>query len=233
MNNQTNNEEYIDLSEIVGALLRRIVSILLTTVLFGAAGFLYSRFIATPLYSAEAMMIVNAGQSQQEYVSTDQLRSAASLVDTYSIIIKSDTVLNQVMHRLGMDQDAFDSEIKDISVDSVDETQVMRITVKSTDAQTAVDVCSEITSVAPDAIVDMVEAGSVRLVSQANSSFRPVSPNILRNTIVAAMIGFLLMTAYVVIRTLMDNKIKSEADITAINLPILGVIPTYQMEDER
>lgn len=233
MNNQTENEEYIDLSEIVGALLRRIGSILLAAVLVGAAGFLYSRFVATPLYSAEAMMIVNAGQRQQEYVSTDQLRSAASLVDTYSIIIKSDTVMNKVMQRLGMDQDAFDSVVKGISVDAVDETQVMRITVRSTDPQTAVDVCSEITSVAPDAIVNMVEAGSVRLVSRANSSFRPVSPNVMRNTVLAAMVGFLLMAVYVVIRTLMDNKVKSEADITAINLPILGVIPTYLMEDER
>ena len=230
MNNQTENEEYIDLGEIIGALLRRIGSILLVTVLLGAAGFVYSRFIATPLYSAEAMMIVNSGQRSQEYVSTDQLRSAASLVDTYSIVIQSDTVMNKVMEHCGMDQETFDSVVRRISVDAVDETQVMHITVRATDPQVAVNVCTEITRVAPDAIMEMVEAGSVKLVSQAKSTFRPVSPSVLRNTILAAFLGFLLMSAYIVIRTLMDNKVKGEADITAINLPILGVIPTYELE---
>ena len=43
----------------------------------------------------------------------------------------------------------------------------------------------------------------------------------------------LLAAALIVIRTLLDNKVKGEADIAAINLPILGTIPTYAMEDER
>ena len=99
MNNLTANEEYIDLGEIISALFRRIGLIMLITVLCGAAGFVYARFVATPLYSASAMMIVNSGQRSQDYVSTDQLRSAASLVDTYSIIVRSDTVMDKVIQR--------------------------------------------------------------------------------------------------------------------------------------
>jgi capsular polysaccharide biosynthesis protein len=231
MNNLTANEEYIDLGEIISALFRRIGLIMLITVLCGAAGFIYARFVATPLYSASAMMIVNSGQRSQDYVSTDQLRSAASLVDTYSIIVRSDTVMDKVIQRLKM-EDTFDDIVKNISVSAVDETQIMRITITATDPQSAVNICTEITKVAPDALVDMVEAGSVRLVSAASSTFKPVSPNIPRTTILAAFLGFALTAALIIIRALLDNKVKTEADITAINLPVLGVIPMYETEDE-
>ena len=193
---------------------------------------MYASFIATPLYNASAMMIVNSGQRSQEYVSTDQLRSAASLVDTYSIIVKSDTVMDQVIKRLDI-EDVFDSIVKDISVDAVNDTQIMRITVTATDPQSAVDICSEITEVAPDALVDMVEAGSVRLVSAANSTFQPVSPNVFRTTVLLALVGLFLTAGLIVIRTLLDNKVKTEADVAAIDLPVLGIIPIYSTEDER
>ena len=230
MNNRTAKDEYVDLGEIIGALIRRIGVILLTAAVFGAAGFLYATFLATPLYSASAMMIVNSGNKYPDYVSTDQLNSAATLVDTYSIIIKSDTVMNEVIEHLGI-EDTYARAVKDISVSAVNETQVMRIAVTATDPKLALDVCTEITNVAPDALLETVEAGSVRLVSKANTTFKPVSPNIPRTTVLAAALGFLLAAMLVAIRALLDNKIKGEADIAALDLPILGVIPSYEMED--
>ena len=232
MNNRRRQEEYIDLGEIFDALIRRVGVILLAAAVFGVAGFLYSTFLATPLYRANAMMIVNAGERYPDYVSTDQLNSAATLVDTYSIIIKSDTVMNEVVDHLGI-EDTYKNLVRSVSVSAVDETQVMQISVTATDPKVALDVCTEITNVAPDAIVEMVEAGSVRLVSKASTTFKPVSPNVMRNTALAAFAGFLLAAALIVIRTILDNKLKGEADIAAINLPILGIIPTYAMEDER
>lgn len=232
MNNRGRQEEYIDLGELFDALIRRIGVILLAAAVFGVAGFLYSTFLATPLYRANAMMIVNAGERYPDYVSTDQLNSVATLVDNYSIIIKSDTVMNEVIDHLGI-EDTYKNLVRSVSVSAVNETQVMQISVTATDPKVALDVCTEITNVAPDAIVEMVEAGSVRLVSKASTTFKPVSPNVMRNTALAAFAGFLLAAALIVIRTMLDNKLKGEADIAAINLPILGIIPTYAMEDER
>jgi capsular polysaccharide biosynthesis protein len=97
MNAANHEEHYINLGELADALLRRLGVLILTAVLCAAIGFGYSAFFVRPLYSASAMMIVNAGEKYPDYVSTDQLNSAATLVDTYSIIIKSDTVMNQVM----------------------------------------------------------------------------------------------------------------------------------------
>lgn len=56
----------------------------------------------TPKYQASALMIVNTRQDTTSNVTSDQINSATKLVSTYSIIIKSDTVLQQVINNLGL-----------------------------------------------------------------------------------------------------------------------------------
>ena len=106
----------------------------------------------------------------------------------------------------------------------------MRITVTATDPQIALDVCEEITNVAPDVIVKTVKAGSVELVSKAETTWKQVSPNVKRYTAAALALGLLLSAAFVVIVSLLDNKIKSDADLKQADLPLLGVIPYYELE---
>lgn len=231
MNANSSGEHYINLGELADALLRRLGVLILTAVLCAAIGFGCSAFFVRPLYSASAMMIVNAGEKYPDYVSTDQLNSAATLVDTYSIIIKSDTVMNQVIENLRM-EDTFKTEVRDISVSAVNETQVMQITVRATDPNIALDVCKEITNVAPGVLQDVVEAGSVNLVSEAHSTFRRVSPNIKLNTLLAGVMGLLAAALVIIVLTLLDNKINNENDIRQFDLPILGVIPTYEKEEK-
>ena len=98
------NQDYetIDLLELLGVVRRHIVALLLTTVLAAAAGFAVSKFLMTPQYQASALMIVNTRQDTTANVTSDQLNSASKLVSTYCIIVKSDTVLNQVIANLGL-----------------------------------------------------------------------------------------------------------------------------------
>ena len=113
-----------------------------------------------------------------------------------------------------------------VSVSTVNDTQVMRITVKNPDPQVAMDIVAQIVSIAPAAIVDKAEVGSVKTVDQPWSSGRPVSPNKKRYILLFAVGGAVLMCMFLILRELMNNTFKTEADITReLGLPILGVIP--------
>ena len=228
MEQKRQDGNYIDLAELFGALMQRKGLILLITILFGIMGFLYSAFLATPLYNASAMMIVNSGE-RNDYVTQDQLNSAQTLVETYSVIITSDTVMDDVITNLHM-EDTYASTVKGISVEAVNETQIMKITVTATDPQIALDVCEEITNIAPEVIVKTVKAGSVELVSKAATTFRQVSPNVKRTTALAMALGLLLSAAFVAVVAILDNKVKGEADLKQADLPLLGVIPYYELE---
>lgn len=228
MNRRQRETDYIDLAEVMSALIRHTGLIILAGILCGIAGFVYSAFIATPLYNASAMMIVNSGE-RYDYVTQDQLNSATSLVETYSVIITSDTVMDEVIDNLNMEE-TYNSTVKGISVSAVNETQIMKITVTATDPAIALDVCEEITSVCPDVIVKTVKAGSVELVSKAHTTYKQVSPNIKRNTVLAIAFGLILAAAFVVFITVVDNRIKGENDIKNADIPLLGVIPYYELE---
>lgn len=237
MINQTNqntamvDEDYdtIDLLEVLNVVRQHILIIALVTVIAAVAGFAVSKFVMVPKYESSALMIVNTRQDTTANVTSDQINSATKLVSTYSIIIKSDTVLQQVINNLGLNLTY--SELKDrVTVSAVDDTQVMQITVLSDNPEWARQVCEQITLISPDVILESVEAGSVKLISQASVSLTPVSPNVLRNTGIAGMLGLVLSVGVVVLRELLDNRIKSEEDVRKyLELPVIGVIPDYEM----
>ena len=223
------NQDYetIDLLELLGVLRQHILALLLTTVLAALAGFLVSSFVLTPQYQASALMIVNTRQDTSANVTSDQLTSASRLVSTYSIIVKSDTVLNQVIANLGLNM-TYETLASKVEVSAVDETQVMEITVTDPNPDGARQVCEQITQVAPDAILTAVEAGSVKVISAASVDPDPVSPNIPRNTAIAGVLGLVVCVGILFLRVLLDNKINTEDDVTKhLGLPVIGVIPNY------
>lgn len=229
------NQDYetIDLLELLGVLRQHILALLLTTVLAALAGFLVSSFVLTPQYQASALMIVNTRQDTSANVTSDQLTSASRLVSTYSIIVKSDTVLNQVIANLGLNM-TYETLASKVEVSAVDETQVMEITVTDPNPDGARQVCEQITQVAPDAILTAVEAGSVKVISAASVDPDPVSPSIPRNTAIAGVLGLVVCVGILFLRVLLDNKINTEDDVTKhLGLTVIGVIPNYENGGKR
>ena len=180
-----------------------------------------------------ALMIVNTRQDTSANVTSDQLTSASRLVSTYSIIVKSDTVLNQVIANLGLNM-TYETLASKVEVSAVDETQVMEITVTDPNPDGARQVCEQITQVAPDAILTAVEAGSVKVISAASVDPDPVSPNIPRNTAIAGVLGLVACVGILFLRVLLDNKINTEDDVTKhLGLTVIGVIPNYENGGKR
>lgn len=224
------NEGYetIDLLEVLNAVRQHLLAVILTTVILAAAGFGVSKFLITPQYEASALMIVNTRQDTTSNVTSDQINSATKLVSTYSIIIKSDTVLQQVIDNLGLSL-TYEKLAERVTVSAVDDTQVMKITVRSNNPEWARQVCDDITAVSPDVILEAVEAGSVKVISQASYSDVPVSPNIKKNTILGAMVGLVLCLGAILLQVILDNKINTEEDVAKyLDMTVVGVIPVYE-----
>lgn len=220
--------ETIDLLEVLNAVRQHILAIILTTLVLAAAGFGVSKFLMTPMYQASALMIVNTRQDITSNVTSDQINSATKLVSTYSIILKSDTVLNQVIENLGLNMD-YQQLANRVTVSAVDETQVMKVTVTSDNPEWARQVCEQITQISPDVILEAVEAGSVKVISNASISPEPVSPNVSRNTALGAVAGLVISVGIVFLMVLLDNKINNEEDVSKyLDLTVVGVIPEYE-----
>lgn len=231
MDNEEN--EVIDLTEILSAVRQHLLELILVTLAAALVGFTASKFLMTPQYNSSALMIVNTRQDVNANVTSDQINSATKLVSTYSIIIKSDTVLQQVIDNLGLNL-TYAQLNKRVTVEAVDDTQVMKITVQSDSPEWARQVCEQIITVAPDVIKEAVEAGSVKVISNASLATEPFSPNIKKNTALAAAVGFILVIGIIVLQVLLDNKINTEEDVTKyLDMTVLGVIPQYDQGGKK
>ena len=232
MNSSTSKRDELDfdLSQLFYILWNNIVWILLAAVICADIGYGIATFVKTPMYTASADMLVNNKQSttasgDTNTVTSSDLNASSSLVSTYSIILKSHTVLEEVISTLGLDY-RYSELANMVSVNTVNDTQVMRVTVKNADPQVAMDIVAQIVSIAPAVIVDKAEVGSVKTVDQPWSSGRPVSPDKKRYILVFGLLGAFLMCAFLILKELLNNTFKTEADITReLGLPILGVIP--------
>lgn len=218
----------IDLLELFHALMKNIVMIIVTTVLFAAVGFCYSKFMITPQYEASVNMIVNTRSEGATNVTNDNITSAKNMVSTYAIIIKSNTVLNEVIENLQLDM-KYNKLAEKIEVGAVNSTQVMRVAVQDPDPQLAQQIVEQIADIAPDAIVEAVEAGSCKVISDVEVGENPVSPSVKKYFALFAMVGLVLSAGIVVLKELLSNYIEDDADVQKhLGLPVLGVIPEVE-----
>lgn len=225
--------ETIDLREIFLLIKKNLLLIVAVTILAAVAGFLVSAFLLTPEYEASASLIVNSreDQSAQTTITNDQLTSATKLVDTYSVILTSDTVLDKTIETLGLDLD-YEELLEKVTVEAVNGTQVMRISVRDADPVLAQNIVANIVEQAPEIIIQTVKAGSVEVISQAKAADEPISPKKMANTAISGILGLVAALGVVFLRSVLNNRFMTDDDINKrLGLTVLGVIPQVDIKE--
>lgn len=232
----SNNKELeIDLSTLLKVITKHIIPIILVTVLFGVGNFVWTKYFVAKEYKASAMIIVNNRSGESTGFNSAEITAAQDLADVYSIIIKSDTVINKVIKNLKLDM-TYEHLKNSITVSPVNSTQVIEISMTGNDASMCKKVVGEVVKVSKPVISDIVGNGSdkdssVKEISKASiaNNGNPVAPSATKNAALAALVGFVLVMAVIIVKEFFNKKFKSEADITAVlNLPVIGCIPVVE-----
>lgn len=218
----------IYLSEIFNIIKRNLVKIIIVGIVFGLISFGVTTFLIDKQYVSSGTMIVNTKQDESSQITSDEIRSAQNLASVFTIIIKSDPVLGQVIDNLRLNIDN-EQLAKMVTVSSVDQTQVMKVSVKTKEPELSSRIANEILNISPAIIVEKVEAGSVKEISPAHVNEDAVSPNVLQNTLIATTLGLMLSAGGYILMNILDKTFKSEEDIEKyLDVPILGVIPDVE-----
>lgn len=227
-----NLERELDIGQLLRVLLKKAKYIVLITVIVAMAGLAFSVLTTEPVYEAKAKMIINANPDRDD-MSSGELSAAIKLVDTCTAIIESRTILEPIIQELSLPIDSA-SLANMISVASVNDTQVMEITVRYGDVQMAKNITKKILEVAPPVIVEVLEAGSVKMVEDVHSSGQPVSLSIPKAIILYTFIGFALSCGLFIALYLLDNTYRSEYDIRqSFDIPVIGVIPSVESCEKK
>lgn len=237
INNSNNKEFTIDLSVFLKILQKNILPMLLATILCAGIGFGYTEFFMDSRYKASAMIIVNNKVADSNSFNSSEITAAQELAEVYSIIIKSNTVLGKVIDNLGLSS-TYESLKSTISVSSVNSTQIIEISMTSTNPNYCKKVITEIVKVAPPVIADtmVMGNGSIKVVSESKlaNNGNPIGPDATKNAAIGAVIGLVISLVIVFCKELMNKKFKSEDDVTnTLNLPLIGIIPEVEGKEFR
>ena len=218
------------IKELVDVILKRFVVLLLALLLFGIGGFLYSTYFIDPVYQSKTTLIVNSDPRLFELGTVDQstLNASQTLANTCTVLLKSDTILDAVAADCMLPYSA--GKIKNMmSVSVENNTQILKLTISANNSEHAAIIASSFAKVAPDQLVELTQAGSVKVIDTAKVASAPSSPNITMNTIIAAFAGFFLTAVILILIEFLDTTVKDEKDLRdAYTVPVIGTIPKIE-----
>lgn len=222
----------IDLRDLLIMLWNRIWTIALCAIGGGLLSFFITYFFITPLYTASVSMYVsNNDNRSNSTITTNDLSASQSLVSTYIVVLKSDTLLTKVADKLDGDYSVEDLR-KMLTAESIDGTEAFKVSVTNKDPKMAQKISNYIADVAPDEIVRVVKAGNVEVIDYAKLPDKAVWP-LARNTAIGFLLGIFLSAAAIVLFNLMDITIRTAEDLSKYyELPVLGEIPTISAAED-
>lgn len=226
-------EETISLNEIVLVLRKRMFMILSITIGAAFIAAIISFFFITPVYESTTQILVNQKKKDNSALQYNDVQTNVQLINTYNVIIKSPAILSKVKNKLhlGMSVKQLTSKI---SVGSEKQSQVLTVTVKDSNPNTATAIANTIAETFKEEAVGLMSVDNVNILSQAENEVgqAPVKPQKLLNIGIAIVVGLMASSGLAMLLEYLDKTIKKEQDIEAIlGLPVLGTIS--QMEEEN
>lgn len=234
---EENREINIDLKKIFTMLKRKIVYIVLITLIGAVLAGAYTNFFITPMYTATVQLHVYSSADNRlgtdSTITKGELEASQQLINTYIVVVKSNTFLEKVADKLGNDKFTAGAIKSMLSCSAIENTVAFSISITNPDPETAMEIANTIADTCPDEIVRVLKVGGVEIIDYAKLPTSPSSPNLRKNILFGAAIAFGVSFAFFFIKELFDTSIKDESDLTReFDIPILGTIPRLIPSDK-
>ena len=228
----------LSLWNIVQFLLKKFYWLLLAGIVAAAGVYAVLTLLVTPTYESKiSFYVYNSANNTQQAgtINNSDLQAAESLATTYSKILESNSVLDAVLEDLNAAGRLSRKELsRMIEVSVVSNTQLLEVTVTSEDAQLACRIADAIGTVTPTEIVRITKAGGVEVVDHPEVAMEKSSPRTVFDCALGFIVGAILASLILVLRTLSDTTIYLPEDIEKLaGITVLGQIPDINVTDKN
>jgi capsular polysaccharide biosynthesis protein len=219
----------LDLKMVMSLLRKRLWMIVLIVVLSCTATGIFSYLFIKPTYEASTKLIINSSADQTGLVKMDlnAVNTNISLINTYKEIIKTPAIMDIVSKEhpdFGLTSDQL---INNIKLSSVNETQVLTISIQDPSYEKASKIVNAVSQVFQSQIPKIMKVDNVILLNQADSAKlpKPVKPNPNLNIALCFLVSLMLSIGTVYLLEYFDDSIKTEADVERyLGLPTLAMV---------
>ena len=196
----------------------------------------YSYFLVTPKYEASTTLVLakaeeKATNERSTGITQTDLNINQNLVSTYRELIRSKTVIREVMENLKI-KDLKETTLKNnITVSSVRDTELIEITVKDENPERATNIANEIAKVFTVHVAEIYNINNVHVIDKAELNNVPYNVHHTKDIAVIALIGAILSIVCIIILSLLDTTVKTQEDIEKVTgMIILAEIPEISFD---
>lgn len=220
--------EEINLKEVYSYFKSRLLWMILAIVVIVIIGNVYTILTRVPMYQSNTTIVL-VGESKKEYSQTDSQLNQ-NLIGTYSEIITSRKVLQQVIDNLKLKM-TVDELSKNITTSSVEDTEIIRITVNNEKKKMAAEIANEVADVFSEEIQDIYNLENVAIIDKAEEADAPYNINYVKDNVIYLMIGVVLSFGVVFVMYYFDTTIKSSEIVEEkLGLTVIGIVPKESKE---
>ena len=226
--------EEIDLKELFEFIKKKIGLLITITVVICLLGCIYGLFIQKPMYKSYTTIILGGNETTaSQTITQSDITLNKNLVDTYAEIVKSRRVLEQVIAELDLEE-TYEELSNKISVSSVNNTEIIKITVADSNPIEAKNVANVTANFFSKEVVKLYNMNNVNVLDEANEANEPYNINIPKQVIIYFFIGIIIALSILFIIFYFDRTIKSVEQVEQkIKLPILGGVEEYTKGGKR
>ena len=220
-------ETEFTLDQIFQLLLKRLVLILALGIVAATGVAIVSWQFMDDVYQASSSVIVsNSTESDTSQPLTyNDYTLNVKLVNSYTIICKTNRVLDQVISKLDLRMSTAQLSSK-ISVTSVDNTEIIHISVKDEDPVLAQNITNTLTEVFQEEVKQIMKMDNVQIIDPAPLPLSPIEPNRVRNVLLGALVGLAAGIALAFLLEYLDRSVKTEEQAEELlGIPVLGAVP--------
>ncbi len=236
--------EEIDLKELISIFWKKKFLIIAVVILFSLLGLGYSIISYSETFTATTTLILtpdltedadyyhitNDGEVidvEKTYHETNRLSNELSLntklLTSSSAIITSQTVANEVINNLKLDISA-NGLISNVTVTPTADSHTLSIAVTNSDSELSLNIANEFAKVFIEKAVEIYGRENFHVLDKATVASGS-SANHLKNIIIFAFIGAVLIGGYILVVFMFDTSVKKSEDIEKqLGIKTLGTI---------
>lgn len=222
-----NDEITIDLMDLFQVVFKKLHLVLLAGIIAALVAVLVTKLFMTPVYTSTTKMYVLSKQDANSAVTSSDLQAGSQLTKDYMELIKSRSVMEQVISQLQLDM-SVDKLSGEITVSNTADTRILSISVENESPKLAKEIADAVRESASVQITQITDADAdaVNMVEEGNLPKNPTSPNTMKNAMLGGILGIFLALGAIVLIYILDDTIKTPDDVERyLGLTVLTSIP--------
>lgn len=218
--------EEINIRDFLNYLKKYVLVIVVVAIVLIIGVFIYDKSIKKPLYTTYTTIILTKSNETQTgtTITQNDILLNQKLVETYSKIIKSKLVLEQVISETGVTYTAEELS-ENVSVEAYENTEMLKISVTDQDPELAANIANSIAQVFSGEIAKIYQINNISVVDVAVTPEEVSNNTLKRDLLIALFISIFGTIGVVFVVYYFDDTVKITDDLEEeIGMPVVAKV---------